>query len=377
LGSGGGIINGWGAGGSAGGGAIKLVVSGTLMLDDGGQISANGANGQTGFGFADGGGSGGAIWIKAGHLVGGGSISANGGGDGGWGFGTDGGGGGGGRVSLDTPDLSGYTGSISAAGGPGYPAEVGGAGTVYGLTPDLRVSQSVSQPANVCQPLTYTLHITDATWAPAANVALTDTLSPILAFAGQSSAYTATLAGNTALLQLGTLPGHGAVTLQLSASMPPNTEAGTALVSSISLTTTTPEWYLSQNSSVLTTTAYVPPDTSPPSNPTSVAEAHGIASDTWTNQGIPSFTWSGAADANSCVAGYWVYWGPDQAADPLTSGSFQLGTTFATASPASGSTYYLMVKAQNPAGNVAPAAATLFTYRFDNIPPVPPVVTFP
>ncbi len=69
LGSGAGHVN-----GGPGGGAIKLVVPGTITVN--GRLSANGGTGTAQYGF---GGSGGSIWIAGGTLQGGGLIAANGG----------------------------------------------------------------------------------------------------------------------------------------------------------------------------------------------------------------------------------------------------------------------------------------------------------
>ncbi len=118
AGSGGGTYSGYSTGG-AGGGAIKLVVSGALQVA--GKISANGGNGS---GSGGGGGSGGSVWLILGTFSGSGSITANGG------NGADavGGGGGGGRIAIYYNNNS-YAGTISAYGGGG--ANSGGAGTVY------------------------------------------------------------------------------------------------------------------------------------------------------------------------------------------------------------------------------------------------------
>ena len=103
--------------GGAGGGALRLNVTGTLDVN--GRVSANGKNGDVN----SGGGSGGSLWITAGTLAGSGTISANGGAGNGLG-----GGGGGGRISLGyTTSI--FTGPVSACGSGGYAG--GGAGTIY------------------------------------------------------------------------------------------------------------------------------------------------------------------------------------------------------------------------------------------------------
>jgi hypothetical protein len=118
YGSGGGNYSPYSFGG-AGGGAIRLTVTGTLQMD--GTISANGGNGS---GLGGGGGSGGSIWLAVGTLSGAGSITANGGG----GADAIGGGGGGGIIYIPCNNNF-FAGNASAYGGGG--ANWGGAGTVY------------------------------------------------------------------------------------------------------------------------------------------------------------------------------------------------------------------------------------------------------
>jgi hypothetical protein len=103
----------------AGGGAIRLNVSGILQVD--GRISANGGSGS---GTGGGGGSGGSVWLTSGILTGSGSITANGGN----GVDSIGGGGGGGRIAI-YPAANLFGGTISSYGGGG--ANWGGAGTVF------------------------------------------------------------------------------------------------------------------------------------------------------------------------------------------------------------------------------------------------------
>lgn len=141
---------GHGGGGSSGdaaglpaGGLIRIAASGTLQID--GTVSATGIDSGPAFGEGvngehGGGGSGGGISLRAGTLIGTGTIAANGGGyrDGDAnGFG---GGGGGGRIALRYTDMAGFSGKIEAYGGRdqtqhGYTGGAtrftGGAGTVF------------------------------------------------------------------------------------------------------------------------------------------------------------------------------------------------------------------------------------------------------
>ncbi|MCM8790744.1 MAG: hypothetical protein NC938_03480, partial [Candidatus Omnitrophica bacterium] len=110
-----------------GGGAIKLVVTGTLTNN--GTIEANGVGGGS---YSP--GSGGSIWIDCGTLTGSGTITANGGNAGGWG------GGGGGRIAIYYTAVGGSyangdgsfnDANVTAYGGAGSSNPAGAAGTVY------------------------------------------------------------------------------------------------------------------------------------------------------------------------------------------------------------------------------------------------------
>ena len=104
--------------GNPGGGAIELIVAGTLQLD--GTLSANGRH------FANhGGGAGGSIWIQAGSIAGSGTIRANGA------QGGNDNGGGGGRISINYQTDT-FAGTATAWGGAhGGNGQDGGAGTIY------------------------------------------------------------------------------------------------------------------------------------------------------------------------------------------------------------------------------------------------------
>ena len=107
-----------------GGGAIRLIVGGTLTVA--GSVTARGADGPGHYG----GGSGGSVCLTVGTLAGGGVISADGGDSlGPVGGETEGGGGGGGRIALYYHDRSGLVGSITAGGGTGI--NPGGCGTIH------------------------------------------------------------------------------------------------------------------------------------------------------------------------------------------------------------------------------------------------------
>ena len=108
-----------------GGGAIKLNISGNLIVN--GTLSANGSASSGELGGA----SGGSIWVASGAVTGSGSIAATGSNT------TIGGGaGGGGRISFNGVTSYGFTGSLNVSGGSGQSTgHSGHAGTIY--FPDL------------------------------------------------------------------------------------------------------------------------------------------------------------------------------------------------------------------------------------------------
>ncbi|NOQ56005.1 MAG: hypothetical protein GQ477_04340, partial [Nanohaloarchaea archaeon] len=109
--------------GGAGGGLIRLNISGILAVN--GSIKADGNGGSGSLNCGGGGGSGGSIFIEAETVAGNGTIQANGGNRGG----SRGGGGGGGRIAIYyTANTSAW--SIQTYGGIGH-SSAGGAGTVY------------------------------------------------------------------------------------------------------------------------------------------------------------------------------------------------------------------------------------------------------
>ncbi|MFH1745534.1 MAG: immunoglobulin domain-containing protein [Planctomycetota bacterium] len=124
LGSGAGEELDAGNSGGYGGGAVRLSVTGTLVIE--GELLANGGTSTGTSGQDHAGGSGGSIWLTAGTLTGAGSISANGGNHS---ASPEGGGGGGGRIAVYCDDTTGFSGTLTACGGIGYGN--GGAGTVY------------------------------------------------------------------------------------------------------------------------------------------------------------------------------------------------------------------------------------------------------
>lgn len=108
----------------------------------------------------------------------------------------------------------------------------------------------------------------------------------------------------------------------------------------------------------------------PPTNPTSAVEIHGAPNGAWQSTiSIPSFTWTGASDASG-IAGYMVYFGPDETGE---SGTYQTAASYTSPAVETGK-YYLRVRAKDNAGNLADEYATLFTFQFDASAPNAPEV---
>jgi hypothetical protein len=114
--------------GGAGGGAVRLSVTGTLRIDGLLSVAAPAANTE------DGGGAGGSLWIDATGLTGSGVLTAAGGAS------ASSGGGAGGRIALYLTSNA-FAGSLTAAGGSCYAS--GGPGTIYTQLVGAAVAQVV------------------------------------------------------------------------------------------------------------------------------------------------------------------------------------------------------------------------------------------
>jgi len=127
-------------------------------------------------------------------------------------------------------------------------------------------------------------------------------------------------------------------------------------------------------------------DTQKPTNPTSLTaystatKSATLTSNHWYNFETPLFDWpeaeatGGATDTatGSGVAGYYVYFGTDEDADPETEGSWTTETEYTPSDLTSGETYYLRIKTKDSAGNVSEETWAAFVYKFDNEPPANP-----
>ncbi len=131
-------------------------------------------------------------------------------------------------------------------------------------------------------------------------------------------------------------------------------------------------------------------DSASPSNPTALSsystsgQATSISTNTWYTYTAPNFDWpeadatGGATDSSggSGIAGYYVYFGTNSSADPVTDGTLQTATAYTASSLSSGSTYYLRIKTKDDAGNVASTIWQPFIYKLDTtVPSNPSTVT--
>ncbi|OGD62628.1 hypothetical protein A2215_00765 [Candidatus Berkelbacteria bacterium RIFOXYA2_FULL_43_10] len=136
-------------------------------------------------------------------------------------------------------------------------------------------------------------------------------------------------------------------------------------------------FYLGANSTATGSTGWVI-DSTAPTNPTSfdgydtAAKAIPLTTDTFYNYANPYYEWNGATDADSGVAGYWVYFGTDDTANPVAVGTYQTAVNYTSAgSLSSGSSYYFRIRTQDNAANIA-SAETKFTYKYDSTLPNAP-----
>lgn len=116
-------------------------------------------------------------------------------------------------------------------------------------------------------------------------------------------------------------------------------------------------------------------DENPPTNPDTITaksqQVGGVNLTSGENYSYPNpyFSWSGASDNETGVAGYYVYFGTDSNANPQTSGSFQTTSTYTVTTPMThGNTYYLRLQTKDSAGNVS-SPETVFVYVYTGVSP--------
>ena len=122
---------------------------------------------------------------------------------------------------------------------------------------------------------------------------------------------------------------------------------------------------------------------SPSSNPTTVecwddvGKGTKYTSGSWYSDSEIYCEWSGATDAHSGVAGYYIHNDIDNGANPVTEGTQQAGVTATFNSFTSHDVNYILLKTYDLVGNVTSTAVEGFEYWFDDTVPVNPTSLVP
>ncbi len=112
-----------------------------------------------------------------------------------------------------------------------------------------------------------------------------------------------------------------------------------------------------------------------PSNPTGVnAYSQRIGGDllisgTAYKHAHPYFSWTGASDNESGIAGYYVYFGTSDTADPETAGIYQEASDYTVNLAMETGNYYLRIKTKDNDGNVSDSTYSAFTYNYSGVSP--------
>lgn len=115
-------------------------------------------------------------------------------------------------------------------------------------------------------------------------------------------------------------------------------------------------------------------DSTAPSNPNGVTGSSQAVGGSAITSGLsykynnPYFSWSGASDTESSISGYYVYFGTNSSADPVTDGNFQTATNYTVTRPMSTGSYYLLIKTKDSAGNISNSLSA-FTYVYSGVGP--------
>ncbi|MFA5894395.1 MAG: fibronectin type III domain-containing protein [Candidatus Shapirobacteria bacterium] len=115
-------------------------------------------------------------------------------------------------------------------------------------------------------------------------------------------------------------------------------------------------------------------DTGVPTNPSTVVgvsqQVSGVGLTSAESYGYqaPYFSWSGATDTQTSIAGYYVYFGTGSSASPVTEGNYQTASNYLVTTPMDQTTYYLRLVTVDSAGNNS-AATTAFVYTYNGIAP--------
>ncbi|KKP68856.1 MAG: hypothetical protein UR66_C0003G0121 [Candidatus Moranbacteria bacterium GW2011_GWE1_35_17] len=112
-----------------------------------------------------------------------------------------------------------------------------------------------------------------------------------------------------------------------------------------------------------------------PSNPATVtAYSQKISGEVLTSSvdykyAHPYFSWNDGGDSESGIAGYWVYFGNDDEADPELVGTYQEDNDYSVNLAMINENYYLKIKAQDSDGNVSTSVWDAFTYSYSGVAP--------
>ena len=220
---------------TAGGGAIRLILTGTLTLDATSVISADAGDRIN---TSSGAGAGGSIWITAPQVLGQGAIHADGGDITGP-FGT-GSGGGGGRIKIE----AGFTSTqleLRALGGTG--SHSGQPGSVFvesvGFPTDLRMVKTGPAEAIPGTMIEYTLSARNEGQARAEAVVLQDTLAADVSYVSDNAPVPAEQDGTSLSWNLGDIDPGQRVTFSVVVRVSPTAGVGAQLVNQATATTET------------------------------------------------------------------------------------------------------------------------------------------
>ena len=137
-------------------------------------------------------------------------------------------------------------------------------------------------------------------------------------------------------------------------------------------------WFNWQGSRTLNVDVEVeepPPDTTPPTNPTSVSSSSHAVS-TWSNDQTVSVSWSGADDDQSGVWGYSIEWNESPSAVPDAVVD-TTGSSDTSSSLPDGDDWHFHVRTVDNAGNWNSGAAQLGPFYIETMPPSSNIVTLP
>ena len=108
----------------------------------------------------------------------------------------------------------------------------------------------------------------------------------------------------------------------------------------------------------------LPPDTTAPTNPTSLSSSSHRVND-WSNDNLIQVYWSGASDADSGLDGYSVVWDHNTTTLPGTTKTLEQDVTTITSTALADGTWYFHIRAVDNAGNWAASAAHLGPFMID------------